>query len=291
MDVQFLDNLRRGASINYADMQPNPVPKTVQARTQRPRGGRGRGRVGAARCMQRPPRQLDAAVPGRSGFCPSMQGRLRLAHCASCCHLPALLMTPLLWPVVAWPSRLPCPRPLSPPLPCPVPGRLLQEAYTLLCAISPQVAVLENGIRILQELVQVGLGTGHRVGGLSTKSRQIDRALLRRGMHGAGSTPSRSCRPALESSLSSSSPFLPSAPPFPPRQERRVKSAESENFIGLHNPSLFGEVQVRGSEHLCWREAGRLRRRAPHHPPCRCWLHRCAVMRPWGHCSSKWMAE
>lgn len=30
MDVQFLDNLRRGASINYADMQPNPVPKTVQ---------------------------------------------------------------------------------------------------------------------------------------------------------------------------------------------------------------------------------------------------------------------
>jgi hypothetical protein len=32
MDVQFLDNLRRGASINYADMQRNPVPKTLQVR-------------------------------------------------------------------------------------------------------------------------------------------------------------------------------------------------------------------------------------------------------------------
>ena len=26
-EVQFLDNLRRGASINYADLQPNPVPQ------------------------------------------------------------------------------------------------------------------------------------------------------------------------------------------------------------------------------------------------------------------------
>ena len=25
MEVQFLDNLRRGTSINYADLQPNPV--------------------------------------------------------------------------------------------------------------------------------------------------------------------------------------------------------------------------------------------------------------------------
>ena len=28
-EVQFLDNLRRGASINYADLQPNPVPASV----------------------------------------------------------------------------------------------------------------------------------------------------------------------------------------------------------------------------------------------------------------------
>ena len=28
-EVQFLDNLRRGASINYADLQPNPVPQTL----------------------------------------------------------------------------------------------------------------------------------------------------------------------------------------------------------------------------------------------------------------------
>ncbi|GAB4817814.1 hypothetical protein N2152v2_004860 [Parachlorella kessleri] len=90
MDVQFLDNLRRGASINYADMQRNPVPKT------------------------------------------------------------------------------------------------LQEAYSLLCCLSPQVSVLENGIRILQELVQ----------------------------------------------------------------ERRVKAADQETFVGLHNPALFGEVQYVDEERL-----------------------------------------
>ncbi len=28
-EVQFLDNLRRGASINYADLQPNPVPASL----------------------------------------------------------------------------------------------------------------------------------------------------------------------------------------------------------------------------------------------------------------------
>lgn len=28
-EVQFLDNLRRGASINYADLQPNPVPTSL----------------------------------------------------------------------------------------------------------------------------------------------------------------------------------------------------------------------------------------------------------------------
>ena len=28
-EVQFLDNLRRGASINYADLQPNPVPQNL----------------------------------------------------------------------------------------------------------------------------------------------------------------------------------------------------------------------------------------------------------------------
>lgn len=28
-EVQFLDNLRRGASINYADLQPNPVPANL----------------------------------------------------------------------------------------------------------------------------------------------------------------------------------------------------------------------------------------------------------------------
>ena len=28
-EVQFLDNLRRGASINYADLQPNQVPQTL----------------------------------------------------------------------------------------------------------------------------------------------------------------------------------------------------------------------------------------------------------------------
>ena len=30
VEVQFLDNLRRGASINYADLQPNPVPSNVK---------------------------------------------------------------------------------------------------------------------------------------------------------------------------------------------------------------------------------------------------------------------
>jgi SMC interacting uncharacterized protein involved in chromosome segregation len=30
VEVQFLDNLRRGASINYADLQPNPVPTNVK---------------------------------------------------------------------------------------------------------------------------------------------------------------------------------------------------------------------------------------------------------------------
>ena len=30
VEVQFLDNLRRGASINYADLQPNPVPGNVK---------------------------------------------------------------------------------------------------------------------------------------------------------------------------------------------------------------------------------------------------------------------
>eukprot|EP00887_Chlorella_sp_A99_P005399 scaffold1.g5399.t1 len=29
MEVQFLDNLRRGTSINYADLQPNPVPQSL----------------------------------------------------------------------------------------------------------------------------------------------------------------------------------------------------------------------------------------------------------------------
>lgn len=29
-EVQFLDNLRRGASINYADLQPNPVPASLE---------------------------------------------------------------------------------------------------------------------------------------------------------------------------------------------------------------------------------------------------------------------
>jgi len=29
VEVQFLDNLRRGASINYADLQPNPVPQSL----------------------------------------------------------------------------------------------------------------------------------------------------------------------------------------------------------------------------------------------------------------------
>ena len=29
VEIQFLDNLRRGASINYADLQPNPVPKNL----------------------------------------------------------------------------------------------------------------------------------------------------------------------------------------------------------------------------------------------------------------------
>lgn len=29
VEVQFLDNLRRGASINYADLQPNPVPSSL----------------------------------------------------------------------------------------------------------------------------------------------------------------------------------------------------------------------------------------------------------------------
>lgn len=29
VEVQFLDNLRRGASINYADLQPNPLPKSL----------------------------------------------------------------------------------------------------------------------------------------------------------------------------------------------------------------------------------------------------------------------
>lgn len=38
MDVQFLDNLRRGASINYADMQRNPVPKTLQVGMQHTEG-------------------------------------------------------------------------------------------------------------------------------------------------------------------------------------------------------------------------------------------------------------
>lgn len=30
VEVQFLDNLRRGASINYADLQPNPVPSNMK---------------------------------------------------------------------------------------------------------------------------------------------------------------------------------------------------------------------------------------------------------------------
>lgn len=30
VEVQFLDNLRRGASINYADLQPNPVPSNIK---------------------------------------------------------------------------------------------------------------------------------------------------------------------------------------------------------------------------------------------------------------------
>lgn len=30
VEVQFLDNLRRGASINYADLQPNPVPSNLR---------------------------------------------------------------------------------------------------------------------------------------------------------------------------------------------------------------------------------------------------------------------
>ena len=30
VEVQFLDNLRRGASINYADLQPNPVPNNLK---------------------------------------------------------------------------------------------------------------------------------------------------------------------------------------------------------------------------------------------------------------------
>lgn len=103
----------------------------------------------------------------------------------------------LVWlvrPHCVLPPRSPWITPADSPLPAADPDfkRLLitcrpriaaaaQEAYTLLCAIEPQVGVLENGIRILQELVQ----------------------------------------------------------------ERRLKSAECETFIGIHNPQLFAEVQVR----------------------------------------------
>lgn len=115
-EVQFLDNLRRGASINYADLQPNPVPANL-------------GEAYRLLSVIAPQASLLLAAP-----VVALLGRL-LTSCRLCQPTGAFL---LLHVEQQQPCHTQWAAGLSPSS----------------CISSLQVSMLENGIRILQEEVQ-----------------------------------------------------------------------------------------------------------------------------------------